>query len=83
MKANHLSSWRTLARNGKLVLPAREGPIEFASLMVAPAVEDVTAEKQSASARPEIVLGAVSVRLEPGAPASRIASVVHALMAAS
>ncbi|WP_342771511.1 IS66-like element accessory protein TnpA [Pelagibacterium sediminicola] len=82
LKANHLSSWRTLARNGKLVLPAPEGPVEFASLMVAP-VEEVTAEEPSASAGPEIVLGAVSIRLEPGAPASRIASVVHALMATS
>lgn len=83
LKANHLSSWRTLARNGKLVLPAPEGPVEFASLMVAPVVEDVAAEEPSASAGPEIVLGAVSVRLEPGAPASRIASVVRALMATS
>ena len=82
LKANHLSSWRTLARNGQLVLPAPEGPVEFASLMVAP-VEEVTAEEPSASAGPEIVLGAVSIRLEPGAPASRIASVVHALMATS
>ncbi|WP_280515908.1 transposase [Neoaquamicrobium sediminum] len=43
LKANHVSSWRTLARNGKLVLPAPEDPVEFAALMVAPVVEDVTA----------------------------------------
>lgn len=71
LKANHLSSWRTLARNGKLVLPAPEDPVEFAALMVAPVVEEVTAEEPSASAGPEIVLGAVSVRLEPGASAVR------------
>lgn len=35
LKANHVSSWRTLARNGKLVLPAPEDPVEFAALMVA------------------------------------------------
>ena len=77
LKANHVSSWRTLARNGKLVLPAPEDPVEFATLMVAP-VEDVTA---AGSARPEIMVGSVIIRLEPGASASRIASVVRALAA--
>lgn len=77
LKANHVSSWRTLARNGKLVLPPPEDPVEFATLMVAP-VEDVTA---AGSARPEIMVGSVIIRLEPGASASRIASVVRALAA--
>jgi len=49
LKANHVSSWRTLARNGKLVLPAPEDPVEFATLMVAP-VEDVTAVEPVVSA---------------------------------
>ena len=31
--ANHVSSWRTLARTGRLVLPAPEDPVEFAALM--------------------------------------------------
>lgn len=83
LKANHVSSWRTLARNGKLVLPAPEDPVEFAALMVAPVVEDVTAAVPTASAGPEVVVGSVTVRLEPGASSARIASVVHALMAGS
>lgn len=81
LKANHVSSWRTLARNGKLVLPAPEDAVEFATLMVAPVEEQVAAA--AASAGPEVVVGSMIIRLEPGASASRIASVVHALMAAS
>ncbi|WP_153020224.1 transposase [Paramesorhizobium deserti] len=82
LKANHVCSWRTLARKGKLVLPAPEDAVEFAPLLVAP-VEDVTAAVPTASAGPEVVVGSVTIRLEPGASAARIASVVHALMAAS
>ena len=82
LKANHVSSWRTLARKGKLVLPAPENPVEFAALMVAP-VEEVTAVEPVALVGPEILLGSVTIRLERGASAARIASVVRALTAAS
>ena len=82
LKANHVSSWRTLARNGKLVLPAPEDAVEFATLMVAP-VEGVTAVEPVALAGPEIMTGSVTIRLEPGASAARIASVVRALTAIS
>nr|WP_250814231.1 hypothetical protein [Neorhizobium tomejilense] len=34
LKANHFSSWRTLGRQGKLVLPEPEDPIEFAAMVV-------------------------------------------------
>lgn len=81
LKAHHVSSWRTLARNGKLVLPAPEDAVEFATLMVSPVDEQVVAA--AASAGPEVVVGSVIIRLEPGASASRIASVVNALMAVS
>ena len=47
LKANHVSSWRTLARNGKLVLPAPEDPVEFATLMVAPDVEGVAVAEEA------------------------------------
>lgn len=80
LKANHVFSWRTLARNGKLVLPAPEDPVEFARLMVTP-VEDVTAVEPMASIGPEIMMGSVIIRLEPGASAIRIAWVVRALTA--
>src|SRR5690606_29576976 len=53
LKANHVSSWRTMARNGKLVLPAPEDAVEFATLMVAPVDEQVAAAEPAAAAGPE------------------------------
>ncbi|WP_322896363.1 IS66-like element accessory protein TnpA [Yoonia sp. 67] len=76
--ANHLSSWRTLARTGRLVLPAPEDPTEFASLIVGPG-DDAPRGKTGAEVRPEIVMGAVVIRLEAGASAERIVSVVRGL----
>lgn len=78
--ANHLSSWRTLARTGRLVLPAPEDLAEFASLIVG-SFEDASREEAGAVDRPEIVMGAVVIRLEPGASAERIVSVVRGLEA--
>lgn len=77
--ANHVSSWRTLARKGRLVLPAPEDPVEFAALMLGPAEEAPHVDVDGS--RPEIVAGAVVIRLEAGASAERIASVVRALAA--
>ncbi|PRA45812.1 IS66 family insertion sequence hypothetical protein [Ochrobactrum sp. MYb68] len=76
--ANHLSSWRTLARKGRLVLPAPENPVEFATLMVGSTTKAACIDVDVPS-RPEIVAGAVVIRLEAGASADRIASVVRAL----
>ena len=80
--ANHVSSWRKLARKGRLVLPAPEGPVEFAALMVGP-VDGTRGEDAGAVVRPEIIVGTVVIRLEAGATADRIASVVHALATSS
>ena len=80
LPANRISSWRTLARDGRLVLPAPEDPIEFAALMLGPA-DDVPRSVGPAMTGPEIAFGAVVIRLEVGASADRIASVAHALAA--
>lgn len=51
--------------------------------MVAPVVGDVTAAESAASAGPEIVMGSVIIRLEPGASTIWIASVLRVLTAIS
>ncbi|MGI0523090.1 IS66-like element accessory protein TnpA [Rhizobium giardinii] len=81
VKANHLSSWRTLARQGKLVLPAPEDAVEFAAMVVeTPAPMPPTAKAVS---RAEIVVGPVTIRLEEGASAARIAAIARALAGAT
>ena len=83
MKANHLSSWRTLARQGKLLLPQPEDEVEFAAMIVEPPAPIDTPEPPIAKAvsRAEIVVGAVTIRLEEGASAARIAAIARALAA--
>ncbi|MBB4343007.1 IS66-like element accessory protein TnpA [Rhizobium leguminosarum] len=79
LKANHLSSWRTLARQGKLVLPEPEDAVEFAAVVVEPPAPEPPAAKQAC--RAEIVVGPVTIRLEEGASAARIAAIARALAA--
>jgi len=78
--ANHLSSWRTLARAGRMLLPAPEDPAGFNSLIVGPA-DDALLDKAGAVDRPVIVTGAVAIRLEAGASRGRIVSVLRGLEA--
>ena len=78
LQANHLSSLRSLAQTGKLVLPAPEGSVEFAAMIVAPSDEG---PRCSEAVGPEIRVDAVTIRLEAGAPVERIAAIVRALSA--
>ncbi|MBB3452802.1 transposase [Rhizobium sp. BK313] len=75
LKPNHLSTWRTMARQGKLVLPAPEDAVEFAAAVVDPLVVEPLINK---TGRPEIIIGSVTIRLEEGASAARIAAVARA-----
>ncbi|TCS65218.1 transposase [Primorskyibacter sedentarius] len=79
LRPNHLSSWRRMAKDGDLVLPAPDAEADFAPLVVfdvdAPPVE----EPETAPPVIEIVAGAVSVRLDNATPADRIADIVRAL----
>lgn len=78
LSSSHLSSWRTLARKGKLVLPAPQDAVEFAAMVVA---SPDGGAPLSGTTGPEIMVGAMTIRLEPGASAERIASIVRALLA--
>ncbi|MBB3564341.1 transposase [Rhizobium sp. BK512] len=75
LRANRLSTWRTMARQGKLVLPAPEDAVEFAAVIVDSPVREPSIKEVS---RPEIIVGAVTIRLEEGASAARIAAVARA-----
>lgn len=75
LKPQHLSTWRCLARQGRLVLPADDGSV-FAAL-------ELEEPPAPASAEPiEIEAGGVTVRLPGASSAARIAEVVAALRAA-
>ena len=73
-----LSCWRRLAREGGLVLPAAE--VEFAPLVVEAEKSFVT---EAGGGRLEVVLDRVTVRLDAGTPACRLAEIVSALNASA
>lgn len=78
LKANHLSSWRTLARKGKLVVPEVAGA-EFAAPVASP--QSVATSESAASI--DLITGPVTVRLDAATPAARVAELVMALRACS
>ena len=78
VKANHLSSWRTLARQGKLVVPEVAGA-EFAPLVAFAQ----TSEPPIVTGTIDLVIGPVTVRLDAATSAARVAELVIALQACS
>lgn len=40
LKLNHISTWRTMARQGTLVLPAPEDAVVFAAVVIDPPVAE-------------------------------------------
>ena len=80
LRPNHLSDWRRMAREGRLVLPASDTVPAFASVVVR---EDERRDLLAAGARLEVVQGQVTVRLDAAVPAGRLAEIVSALNAAS
>ncbi|MGR3639417.1 IS66-like element accessory protein TnpA [Alterinioella nitratireducens] len=80
LRPNQLSAWRRMAKDGDLLLPAAEGEVEFAPLVVF----DVESRSAAEDAEPtpstiEIMTGSVAVHLDGATPAGRIAEIVRAL----
>ncbi|AWB47598.1 IS66 family insertion sequence hypothetical protein (plasmid) [Gemmobacter aquarius] len=76
VKANHLSSWRTLARQGKLVVPEVTGA-EFA----APVATAQAVDTPVSTASIDLLIGPVTIRLDVATPAARLAELIMALRA--
>ena len=78
MRPNHLSEWRRMAREGKLVLPNLEG-IAFVPVTI-DKVEVALPELPVTDAGTlDLLKGDVTIRLPGDTPAARIAEIVAAL----
>ncbi len=75
LEPQHLSTWRRLAREGKLALNLNDSPVFAALVMEEPGSEPAS----TPSAPVEIEASGVIVRLPPNSPAKRIAEIAVAL----
>ena len=75
LQPNHLSTWRRLAKDGKLVLPALPENVDFAPI----AIHEEPPPLLASTMAIEIVTGQVTLRLDRQTDAGRIAQIVHAL----
>jgi len=77
LRPNHLSTWRRLAKDGKLVVPDLAGA-EFAPVVLEPLEAPPVVASNGAV---EIIHGGVTIRLDAATPAGRIVEIAHALNA--
>lgn len=79
LRPNHLSSWRRMAKDGKLVVPDLAGA-EFTPVVLEPEAAPSLAAPECSF---EIVHKNVTIRLDAGTQPDRIAEIAHALSAAT
>lgn len=79
LRPNHLSTWRRMAKDGKLAVPDFVGA-EFTPVVIAPEATPPMATPERAV---EIVHGAITIRLDATTPTDRIAEIAHALSVAT
>ncbi len=80
LRPNHLSQWRRMAREGKLVLPAVLEKVSSEEIGFAPlVVHEAPKPSPSSITTIEIVTGQVILRLDTRTEAVRIAQIVDAL----
>jgi transposase len=79
MLPNHLSEWRRMAREGKLILPNLDGMtfVPVALEEPAAAVSDPP-DTETQTSTPDILRGDVTIRLAADLPAVRIAEIAAA-----
>jgi len=76
IRPNHLSQWRRMARDGKLVLPAVPEDVRFAPLVVCEGSNAVLAKSGSTL---DIIKEDITVRLDSTTSAVRIGEIAQAL----
>lgn len=82
LRANRISEWRRLAKDGKLILPVAAAPSGFAPLVLydeGPSSPSSTTASVKGAPPIEIVVGEVSLRLAAETSAGRIAEIVRAV----
>lgn len=80
LRANRISEWRRLAREGRLLLPAPEADADFAPLVLCDADRVLSkVQDPEPSGIVEIACGSVTIRLDGTVPAGRIVEIACGL----
>jgi len=79
LRPNHLSTWRRLARQGKLVLPADDESGFFAPVCVEDEVPPRLPSAPPQADTLDVISGGITIRLHAATSAERIAKIAKAL----